>query len=47
MTHVDVFLTGAIFGLVLGLVVDRWILIPVATWLERVERRWNGRPRPR
>ena len=47
--HADLasFVLGLIVGVVVTVMVDRYILSPLASFLERMERRWNGRLRPR
>lgn len=45
--HVESLLIGIALGVALPIVVDRYVFRPLATWLEQVERRWNGRLRAR
>jgi len=45
--HPDSFVLGILVGAVIALAVDRYVLVPVAVWLERMERRWHGRFRTR
>jgi hypothetical protein len=45
--HGDSLLLGILIGSVATLAVDRFVLLPLANLLERVERRWHGRLRAR
>lgn len=45
--HVESVLLGICAGVLLTVAVDRYVLVPAANWLERMERRWHGRFRTR
>lgn len=45
--HVESLVLGIGLGVLLTIAVDRYILVPAANWLERLERRWHGRLRAR
>lgn len=47
LIHGESVLLGIGLGVVLTIAVDRYVLVPAANWLERVERRWHGRLRAR
>lgn len=45
--HVESLVVGVGIGVLLAVAVDRYVLIPAANLLERLERRWHGRLRAR
>lgn len=45
--HVESVVLGIGLGVALTVAVDRYVLVPAANLLERLERRWNGRLRAR
>lgn len=45
--HEESLALGFILGAVVTIVVDRFVLVPLAKLMERAERRWNGRSRAR
>jgi hypothetical protein len=45
--HEESLALGFVLGAVVTIVVDRFVLVPLAKLMERAERRWHGRLRTR